>query len=1004
MLMKHRAVVCALLGLIGTGSVWWMARAYDSWRFRTDLEAAKEAISARSTERAFDYLTRASARHPQDDEVLFLLGACEQARGHSLLALASWKKVDPRSPYAASAAMLSARIFLSQDRIAEAEPFLVEAVKGQGKHATEARETLVNLYKLQGRFVEARTIVSKAWGSYPDPVGLLKELENLGSNNPMPVGVIHETLQKASRKAPQDDRIWLGLANLATRTGRFDDAKSLLEACLKRRPDDQAVWRGWYNWAFATENDAEVERALRRLPNESVPPPEVLTLQAWFAFRAGDAARERRAHEAMLEREPGNLHSLSRLAELELGEGSPDKAAALRERRAKLNTAMYEYQERLQKKISRGEADTAVLAESLGRYFEAHSLWSVVKQAEPENHQASEAMERLQKLDAQRPAGPWLSDLLAELDKAPKAGLSRKPQAMGAIPEFEDLAERSGLNFRFDNGESPIHQLPETTAGGVGLLDYDGDGWIDVYLTQAGSFPPDLNAPKTTGDRLFRNRRDGTFEDVTESSGLARFARGYGHGVSVGDFDNDGHPDLFVTRWRRYALYRNRGDGIFENVTEAAGLGGDRDWPTSSAFADLDNDGDLDLYVCHYLDWNTEKPTTCWDDKKGKYTYCAPQHFQPLPDHLFRNDGGKFVDISAEAGIRDTDGRGLGVVANDLDGDGLVDIYVANDQSANFFFHNQGGMKFEEIGQVAGLASNGDGAYQASMGIACGDSDGDGRPDLAVTNFFNEYTTLYRNHGQGVFHDATAEAGVLLPTRHLLGFGISFLDANNDGLLDLATANGHVDDFRPEVPFQMPAQLLVGVAGDKFVDATKSAGAPWQAAKVARGLAAGDLDNDGNTDLLINALDAPLAYFHNRTAGGHSITVSLEGTKSNRDAVGAKVVVKTSDGRRLSAWRIGGGSFQSAGDPRLHFGLGTTAHCDGIEVTWPSGRVEQFGPLATDSGYLIREGSKAPQSLPGFPVNASGRLAEQSGLDRVPSGAETSSIPFSLTPETARPE
>ena len=578
-------------------------------------------------------------------------------------------------------------------------------------------------------------------------------------------------------------------------------------------------------------------------------------------------------------------------------------------------------------------------------------------------------MARLSKLDAHRPTGPPLSDLIAQLDTMPRSDRSSRAEAPGVTPDFADDAGAVGLRFQFDNGATPLHHTPETTAGGVALLDYDGDGWLDVYVTQACRFPPDLAAPKTTGDRLFRNRGDGTFEDATESSGLAAFAKGYGHGVTVGDYDNDGHPDLFVTRWRHYGLYRNRGDGTFEDATERAGLGGDRDWPTSAVFADLDGDGDLDLYVCHYLVWDAVHPNACWDATKKRYSYCASQFYSALPDHLFRNDNGRFIDVTAEAGIADRDGRGLGVVAADLDGDGRVDIYVSNDQSANFLWRNKGGMKFEDVAETSAAASNGAGIYQASMGIACGDCNGDGLPDLAVTAFFNEYTALYQNCGSGIFKDATAEAGLTVPTRYRLGFGVCFLDANNDGRLDLATANGHVDDFRPEVPFQMPAQLLLGTPAGKFVDATEAAGAPWMVPRVARGLAVGDLDNDGRTDLVILSHDTPLAYFHNKTNGGHWMDLALEGTTSNRDAVGAKVVV-SSGTRRWTAWRIGGGSFQSASDPRLHFGLGGVERVDQVEVTWPSGRVDRFGPLVVDTAYRLREGGAKPSTLPRHRVGA----------------------------------
>ena len=345
--------------------------------------------------------------------------------------------------------------------------------------------------------------------------------------------------------------------------------------------------------------------------------------------------------------------------------------------------------------------------------------------------------------------------------------------------------------------------------------------------------------------------------------------RGYGQGVAVGDYDNDGHPDIFVTRWRSYALYRNRGDGTFEDATQRGGLSGDRDWPTSAAFADLDNDGDLDLYVCHYLNWDADHPRSCRNAERSIPVSCDPRSFEALPDHLFRNDGGRFTDVTAHAGVIDRDGRGLGVVAVDVDDDGRVDLFVANDLSANYLLRNRGGFRFLEQGLASGVACNALGAYQAGMGVAAGDLDGDGRPDLAVTNFFNESTTLFRNLGDGQFADHTAAVGLAAPSRARLGFGIAFLDVNDDGRLDLLTANGHLNDYRPEVPYAMPVQLLRGGPGGRLEDVTARGGAALLMPHLGRGLAIGDLDNDGRVDAVVVAQDEPLVYLHNRTAGGH---------------------------------------------------------------------------------------------------------------------------------------
>jgi enediyne biosynthesis protein E4 len=486
-------------------------------------------------------------------------------------------------------------------------------------------------------------------------------------------------------------------------------------------------------------------------------------------------------------------------------------------------------------------------------------------------------------------------------------------------------------------------------------------------------FPPDPSRPPA-GDRLFRNRGDGTFEDATKRSGIALMNRGYGHGVAVGDFDNDGRPDLFVTRWRSYALYRNRGDGAFEDITDRAGLGGDRDWPTSAAFADLDNDGDLDLYVCHYLVWDAGHPNVCKRptrpgesiDPNHLYEYCMPHAFPSRPDHLFRNDEGRFVDVTAEAGIVDSDGRGLGVVAADLDDDGLIDLFVANDTTANYLWHNLGGMKFEEAGVSSGVACNSQGSFQAGMGTAVGDLDGDGLPDLIVTNFYGESTSFFKNMGKGMFADRTSAIGLAGPSRYLVGFGTVLFDANNDGRLDLAQTNGHVIDNRPDFPLDMPGLLLMGGEHGRLVDVTSKAGPAWSVPRIGRALATGDLDNDGRIDLVSVPENMPLVFFHNQTAStaGHAVSFLLEGTTSNRDAVGAVITV-TAGGRRHRAWRYGGGSYQSASDPRIHFGLGQD-RIDEVEVRWPSGRVDRFAHLEIDCCYRWKEGDATPIRLRSF--------------------------------------
>jgi hypothetical protein len=343
---------------------------------------------------------------------------------------------------------------------------------------------------------------------------------------------------------------------------------------------------------------------------------------------------------------------------------------------------------------------------------------------------------------------------------------------------------------------------------------------------------------------------------------------------------------------------------------------------------------------------------------------CDPRLVPPAADHVFRNDAGRFHDATAEAGFTDPDGRGLGVVAADFDADGLVDLFVANDTTANYLFHNLGGMKFEEIGQSAGVASNANGGYQASMGVACGDLDGDGRLDLAVTNYYNESMTFYRSLGQGLFADHTAAIGLDVPTRTVLGFGTLFFDADDDGRLDLAATNGHVHDLRPSVPFAMPSQLFLGGGMGRLTDASKVAGDPWTTLRIGRSIASGDLDDDGRVDLIVVAQDSPAAYFHNQSRGGRSLSLSLVGGEgSNRDAIGARVVVEVG-GCRLYAQRTNGGGFQSASDPRIHFGLGDAESADRVEIRWPSGRVERLEGLRAGAGYVVHEGRGRAEPAP----------------------------------------
>ncbi|RUL85376.1 CRTAC1 family protein [Tautonia sociabilis] len=928
----------------------------DALRVRGELRAARAELAQGRVATARDRLAGLSAKRPGavGGAVDYWLGICESIRGRPDAALDAFGRVPVGFPFDPVGAFHEASANLRRGRLRPAEDRLERLLRRGSGGLDEARDLLRRLYVIQVRIDDAMDLMRSSLGTSRDPLRLLKELADLGRGS-LPLDGLAQTLEQAGRMAPEDDRVWLGRARLAMLQGRWEEADHWLLRC-EQADADPPIWRARLDWALGAGRPEAAAAAIRRLGPDRLDRAEILELRSWFAERAGDEEAERRSLERLLQVDPASTRALECLAAIAGSAGEEEAAAGYRERKAVLDRNLERYRWRLQDPNALRAPDQAMemarLADAIGLREEALAWCDLALASAPRLPAALELRARLD-----RPASPEPDDggeswgrLLELADRVPPT----RDEEPSSPVRFEDDADRAGLSFTYENGETPYRRLPEPLGGGVALLDFDGDGLLDVFAVQGGAFPPEPGSP--CRDRLFRNRGDGTFEDVSESSGISEFAGGYGLGVTVGDIDNDGHPDLFLTRWRSYALYRNRGDGTFEDATEAAGLGGDRDWPTSAAFADLDDDGDLDLYVCHYAAWDERRPRLCRDEATGVYISCNPLEFAARPDHLFRNDGGRFEDVSPSAGIVDRDGRGLGVVAADLDDDGRVDLYVANDMTANVLWRNLGGMRFEDVAEEAGVAGDAGGGFQAGMGVAAGDLDGDGRIDLAVTNFFGESTTYYRNLGGGLFHDSTNRIGLEAVSRSLLGFGLVMFDANNDGLLDLASANGHVSDYRPNFPYTMPTQLLLGGPGGRLVDVTHRAGPPWAVPRIGRGLAAGDLDNDGRIDLLLLSHNQPIAYLHNQTQGGHFVGFRLEGRDSNRDAVGTRVVVRAG-GRSWVAERVGGGSYQSASDPRIHLGIGKATVIDEVEVFWPSGHEDRLRNLPVDSWYLIREGA-----------------------------------------------
>lgn len=547
---------------------------------------------------------------------------------------------------------------------------------------------------------------------------------------------------------------------------------------------------------------------------------------------------------------------------------------------------------------------------------------------------------------------------------AARADGQRNSAAPPAAVSFRDVTAAAGLDFRHVNGASAGKHFYETMGSGGLFFDFDADGWIDILLVDGGSVA-DAAVAKRARHRLYRNRGDGTFADVTTASGIRH--RDYGMGACAGDYDNDGRVDLYITNAGANALYRNAGEGRFADVTKAAGVGSAR-WGTSCAFLDMDRDGDLDLFVTNYVDMGKDANRACMAPDARTRVYCHPLNFAPSPNVLYRNDGkGTFADATVEAGLSAFRGNGLGVAVGDYDDDLWPDVFVANDAVPNFLFHNEGKGTFTETALVAGVAVTTDGQARAGMGTGFADYDADGRLDLVVTNHETEMHSLFRNLGDGLFADVTVASGVGPATLPYVGFGVVFADYDNDADLDLAIVNGHVIDNVARVRSggrHAQRRLLLQNTAGRFRDVSAQAGPGFAATGVGRGLAAGDVDNDGDLDLLITSNGGAATLLRNEAANsGHAIALRLIGTKSSRDALGARVRV-TAGGRTLVREIVSGVSYMAQSDTRAHLGLGTSGKADLIEVRWPSGQVEQLRDVPADRILTIREGEGILSAVP----------------------------------------
>ncbi len=959
------AVLTVVLGL--SVYAWWFLGAASTPRVQDSLAAIRAAAESGRLPEAGARINRWIEANPKDGQAKLLSGLILATQGRTDDAIKALEAIPETDPMRGQAIGAIGEIAFRGRRARRAELACREAA-ARDPNAAEPRQRLIHLLSLQLRHGEARDVLWELFRASREPRILSSLIHNLSFHESDARGFTSEIdeflagtpndpylrrvkgLALMMRSQPADALPHLEAAAEALSNdpvGRFALAECLLalgrfqgdESILGPRPEQPAdaarwlVFRGRLQEALGRPDDA-----LKSLRDAVAANP-----------------RDREAHYRL-----GQF--LNRTGQSEAGRSQLDRAkelqASYREFEKELDTIL-----RKGPKADHGFESLGKLCRDAGLFSEARAWYELAASADPSSETARLALAELP--DGIQPLPVALSRPVVRqgstAEPLPVAS-APKPAKDSAVLRFEDVSSRAGISYQYDCAARGDLYLGDTMGGGVGLIDYDRDGWLDIYFVNGCPLPYDPKAPPGK-NRLYRNRRDGTFEDVTARAGAS--GQGYGMGCAVGDYDDDGHDDLFVTGLGRTVLYRNRGDGTFEDVTAKAGVGSDR-WTTAAGFADLDNDGDLDLMVVTYVNADPSNVPDC-RDATGRPLHCSPARFDGQPDLLFRNDGnGKFTDISRESGIDAApDGRGLGMAILDLNGDGKLDIFVANDLSPDFLFLNQGGLKFEESGMSSGVALNGSGKATSSMGVVADDLNGDGLPDLFITNFLNEPDSLFRNLGNGLFVDATLGANLQAVGLIGTGFGVAAPDFNNDRHPDLFMKNGHADD-QPWIntPMAQPPQAFLGKPEGRFEAVPESASPYLSRRVVGRGLAAGDLDNDGRLDLVIVHRDVPAVVLRNTTPGGKWIGLHLHGKRSGSIPYGA-IVTCVADGRSQVRVLAAGTSYLSVHDPRIWFGLGTTTLVDSIKVRWPSGLEQTFRDLPAGTIFDLTEGEEKPKPARG---------------------------------------
>ncbi|MFN0017526.1 MAG: FG-GAP-like repeat-containing protein [Pirellulaceae bacterium] len=953
-----------ILGLLLALVVWWSRLPPDP----KILEEARRALDQRRPADALQLATNYLRKAPQSVTARLYAAKAAESLGQREQALEFLQPIpaEDSSEEATQAAQLAGKLYLAQGRAWTAEQSYRRVVQHRPRDV-DANRQMVVLLTIEGRRWESRPFLLELVSQQQDT---LEELIVLGDI--WPDYEFRAELDRLRNAQPRDPLPYLGLARMAAHKQETIEARLMLQRVIAEYPDLVEA-HAWLGWTLVQDREGPVALGKweKELPVAAADHPMIWLVRGMGAEHLGQREAAARCFGEALRLDPNYDLAASRLSHALSAVGQTEAAKVVGRR----SDLLLELAARLKLIYSEKQHDVETFRliarkmESLGRLREAWAWYQLVAAQDPKQAETVADAERLQD---RLKSGPFLS--LAEAQPDLKLDVARYPlpkwpdadrpavayvrSGSSASIRFVDSAAATGIDFTYFNGDLPGQpRVLGDVGGGVGILDYDGDSWPDIYFTQGADWP--IHAASTMHrDRLFRNLGNGKFEDVTEFAGLGDNT--YSHGVSIGDFDNDGFPDLYLGNCGMNRLYHNNGDGTFTDNSSRAGIVSN-DWTTSCLIADLSGDGWPDLFDVNYLGGDA-LTRSCAPRECGPYLFPGQQ------DRLLLSNGdGTFSDVTGSAGIQGKDGKGLGIVAADFAAAGRLSLFIANDTTPNFFYENvapsgKTAPLFSENGIPSGLAHDRNGFAQACMGVAADDANGDGFLELFVTNFYNESNTFYLPEIPGKsYSDQTAEFGLREGSLQMLGFGTQFIDGELDGWPDLILTNGHVH-HRPKegIPYEMRPQYYQNLAGKSFEELLpESLGQFFSQKRLGRGLARIDWNRDGREDVVISHIDSPAALLTNQTTPcGHFLVLQLRGVQGSRDAIGTICELQAGQ-RKLTRQLTAGDGYLASNQRQLVFGIGEATHIDKLSIRWPGGATQTYTNLAVDAEYIAIEGREA---------------------------------------------